>query len=507
MELYNYINRFKKKTIKDNTIELVEDEFILNIVFDRKIDEDAFFISEFKNKIQKAVIRKYKSEHTGFVKSLYSLLNVCYLQTNKIPKYNLGQEANDSSKIFFEVFLQIDDSFSEHNVTSILLKTKEVVEQKSNPFYLEHHLVESNKIVIIQSNTKTRRLGYLKLIIELFEHSNYFPISYLSKRIETDSTLYNEDLLEYGKHNTGDNKGLIKKTPIGSSAQPYVNLLEELNLVTQINNSYILTKQSKIYFHLNKIFTQNKNLFRLNILDKLFFFRQILISDSLYIWTIIDIIYIAQKPISTISIKKVFVDYVKNELELNQQYSNNNITKKQIIELKTRISSWTKPLVYLEHIIEPRVNWLMDLGLLELKTETKEKQYFFTKEGLNLVRILFQLFEKNLNKQLVLNSFISKNYFHVFNDIFDLNKNSTILNYRKIDQYILEAFKVFKTNAPNKIAASQGIDYVCFKAFLEDNMIIEFEELKKYLQEPNDKFSIDWFNTENDGALYLKKIN
>lgn len=508
--LYDYINESENLKIKDNTIQIREGEFVTQIGFNKKIEND-FLLNDFSvNPAKNISLRKYANDQDDIAERLYFLLNHFYFQTGRIPKYILGQEEDDPKKEFFEVFFEIDDSLNQFDINSILLIAKELGPKTLKPLDINYSAIDNSDLNIVQSNTKTRRLGYLKLIIELFEHSNYFPITYLSKKVEIDSLLYEKDLLEYGKENTGDDKGLIKKTGIGSSAQPYIDLLQELNLLTQINNSYILTKQCKVYFHLHKYFKQNNNssnnLFQLDLLDKLFFLRQILISDSLYTLAIIDIIFIAQQPISTMSVKKVFTEYVKNELELNQQYSKNNILKKKIIGLKTRISSWKKPLIYLEHIVEPRINWLADLGILELKADSKEKQYFFTKEGLNLVSILSQVFLKNLNKQLVLKSFTEVNYLNVFNYIFDLNnKTIKVKSNIKIDQYFVEAFKIFKTEAPNKIAASQAIDYVCFKLFLVDGLIVEFEELKKHLRESNSKFSMDWFKTENDGALYLKK--
>ncbi len=286
-------------------------------------------------------------------------------------------------------------------------------------------------------------------------------------------------------------------------------MLEKLNLLTQINNSYVLTKQCKIYFHLNEFNffekTNNSNLFQLTILDKFFFLRQILISDSFYLLAIIDILHIVNEPITTKEIKRLFVNYLKNELDLNLKYSQKSATKKKIIEVKTRVSTWKKPLVYLEHIIEPRINWLLDLGILELTLESREKKYYFTEVGQKLFSVLSNLFEKKLNKQLVINSLIHNHYIKLFNFIFNLNKKEDITSKVKINQYLFEAFKIFKTAAPRKIAASQAIDYVCLKFFLEDDLIVEYEELKEYLQSHNNTFSLDWFKTENDGALYLKK--
>jgi hypothetical protein len=123
----------------------------------------------------------------------------------------------------------------------------------------------------------------------------------------------------------------------------------------------------------------------------------------------------------------------------------------------------------------------------------------------NLFYKLSSIFERNRSKELILTSYFEQNYFEIFNSIFELNSSKEILDELKIEKYLLEAFIIFKTNAPNRIAASQGIDYVCFKSFLEDRLIIESKELRNHLQETNNKFSLDWFNTENDGTLYLRK--
>ncbi|TXD53927.1 hypothetical protein [Polaribacter sp. IC063] len=508
-KLYNYINNIFIVRREENILEFIDDQFNLQIVFNKKIKEGEISLVFLKKNIKEIVINRYKKENEDIVDELFFILNRFYIQTNNIPNYTLKNNIEAPSKIFYKIYLPIENNIEENtlDLISIFSETKNRDIHKKFIKETNYLLKESRQIEIIQTNTKTRRLGYLNLIITLFENSTYFPVSYLEKKIETISSSYNEDLLDYGISNKGDDKGLIKLTRNGSSSKPYVRLLEELNLLTQINNSYILTKQSKIYFHLNKDQKKKnelKNIFKLNELDKLFLLRQILISDTLYIWAIIDIMFIIQEPIDTMSIKKLFVNYIKNDLNIIQHNTNNNLVKKKNLELKKRISSWEKPIVYLEHIIEPRINWLLDLDIVILNNDAKSKRYVLTKAGMNLFYKLSSVFGRNSSKELVLASYFEQNYFDSFNFIFELNKTSEILDKLKIEKYLLEAFKIFKTNAPNRIAASQGIDYVCFKSFLEDGVIIEFEELKKYLQEKNNKFSLDWFNTENDGTLYLR---
>ncbi|MCS3532853.1 hypothetical protein [Chryseobacterium sp. JUb7] len=506
-KLSDIIANLDYKKTKEDTIEIIDGEFIIEILFDKFITlEDNF--PDTKHIIF-IVIKNYNEDKKKVIWKLYSTLNFIYSYLNIIPKYFTKVDKNKTLS-FFEIILY--PQYLSFDFFAYLSNKHPAQWFHNENYFINSSVEESGTINILLTNTKARRLGYLKLIIEMFNKSSYYPTTYLNKKVEDNSLLYVNDLLEYGTDNKGDNKGLIKKTSTGASAKPYVDLLEEMDITVRTNNSYILSKQSKIYFHLNNVSTENQdeistNVFEFGLLDKMFFLRQILITDSLYIWSIIDIIFIAQKPISTLKIKEVFVNYVIAELERNQQFSENNTNKRKIMEIISRIEAWKSPIVYLEHIIEPRVNWLVDLRILELKSNSKEKKYSLTKVGRNLFAILSQIYSSNFNKQLVLQSFISKNYMGTFAYIYEIEFSRKDWDFDKIESYILEAFKLFKTNAPNRIAASQGIDYVCFQSFLKDGVIIEFDDLRRYLQNNHPRFILDWFKTENDGTIYIKKLN
>ncbi len=493
-------------------LDLMKDEKIKNIL--NKNPEEFYaevntvVISEFTNR------NEFMQINNSLTTKLYNALNVYYSLYTQIPFYTIRvSDDENQSELLYEIILNKSESiniqgfYTTLNSSQITLESTSDISTKSINKWSQ--IKYSNQILIIQTNTKARRIGYLKFIMNLFEQSSYFPISYLAKKIELEASVVQESLIEYKENFKGDDKGLIKKTQSGISAQPYIDLLRELNIITQINTSYILTKQAKIYLVLNKErhhFESEYNIFKLDIIDKLFFLKQFLIRDPLYLWSILDIILICNKPLDSSTIKKLFVNYILNELERNNLFTNNNQLKRSISELKKRIKSWNKPIVYLEHIIEPRINWLLDLGLLEQTIEnTNVKKYVLTCSGNKFMTVLLGVYESTLTKQQSINSYLDKNYFEVFNYIFELDKRKDILNIKKIEEYLLDAFKLFKTEAPNRIAATQAIEYVCYKSFIEDGVIVEFDELKNYLIKENNIFTLDWFNTENDGALYVKK--
>ena len=68
------------------------------------------------------------------------------------------------------------------------------------------------------------------------------------------------------------------------------------------------------------------------------------------------------------------------------------------------------------------------------------------------------------------------------------------------------AFVNFRTLAPNRITASQAINYIVLMCLLREGFILEYNEVKKYLFSIDGKgYSIDWFPSENDGSIKKTK--
>ena len=358
---------------------------------------------------------------------------------------------------------------------------------------------------ILITNPKARRLGYLSMILKLFEVSNYYPQNYFAHKIEQEAVLINKFLLEYK-----NNKGVIKKSKTGISAIPYINLCKKLLLVANINKSYILTKQSKVYHIMNSqlkneefissLISYKKNIFELNIFEKAFFLHQILQNDTLYIWSLIDIIHNYETS-SIKDIKNEFREYILRELkqQLNSQKLT-NIDKKKILRISERIRNWQEG--YLSHIIEPRINWLLDLDLLNSQSFNK-KLLVLSRTGNKLFEILGNFDNLYSEKSLIIDFIIENYYFQIINEIYNLNYKKYNTG-EQIGKYIEESFKCFKTIAPNGIAASQAIYYTCYKSLLKDKYIVEFREIKSFI-EKNSRFILSWYEKENDGTLEKRR--
>ncbi len=363
----------------------------------------------------------------------------------------------------------------------------------------------------LSPNTKARRLGYLSMILELFDESDYYPIYYFSHKVEQQAESINNFLSKYE-----NDKGIINisKKGTGISAKPYINLAEDLSLITNLNRSYILTKHGKIYRAINTQLKKNEfitqrnlkkeNPFRLNLFEKSFFLHYLLLNDTLYFWSLIEMIYV-QEGGWLKDIKKEFQKYILHELnQETESYNLSNVSKKKILHISQRIRKWRKPDKYLPHIIEPHINWFLDLGLLDSQA-FYNKCLKFSKSGNRLFEILISFYDIFLEKAIIADFIIENHFFQIINEIYELNYRK----YRKesakqIECYIEESFKYFKTIAPKSISASQAICYVCYKSLLKDNCIIEFSDVKAFL-ETNTNFSIIWYEREKDGSLQKRR--
>jgi hypothetical protein len=165
----------------------------------------------------------------------------------------------------------------------------------------------------------------------------------------------------------------------------------------------------------------------------------------------------------------------------------------------SRIHSWEKDEKYAEHIVEPRVNWLLDLKLI---SKSKNRGFYhFTDNGNRLINVITGINEAYLRGWLDNSLFIEDSFFSAFDYIYQIDANKS-WSYQVLVKHLNRSMEIFKTDAPRRIAASQAITYTCSMCLLEDCFIINFNQVKDFLlKKDNGDFLLDWFKTENDGSL------
>lgn len=374
-------------------------------------------------------------------------------------------------------------------------------------FYKEKKSLKDDHLIsILNTNTKARRLGYFKLIASLLSRGEKISANYIFKKFENYSREFIDQLERY--KNT---KGLIQETKTGISARPYIMLAKELGFLNIINNVYSIGKQFKVYLILaNEIKSENKNIFILSKLDKLFFLESILTNDFLYVTSIIEIIYV-KKETNYSELIKDFQKYVLKKLdEFATRLAQNNDIKaeRKIKAISNRIKKWEKPEVYLEHVLMPRLNWLLDLELIEMDPDLNIK---INSKGTKFFSHLCYWNDINCEKIINARQFLETFIIRLFNNTYynDVGENEELKIddlYLIIDKLIEQSFDKFRTLAPNRVTSSQAINYTRYKLYFDYNVVVSTSFIEGHLKDKDqNKFVFKFQSQYNDGYIQMRR--
>ncbi len=383
--------------------------------------------------------------------------------------------------------------------------------KKYLPYYQEKIYTDSSLRILV-TNTKVRRLGYLKLLTSLTNKHKQLDKVTIYKKFESIASQYEKQLL-FNKFT----KGLIKITRTGNSAKPYIELAEDLGFLSYLNRIYSSGKFFKVYSRLQKeaidispkgtSHEHTKNIFELDKLDKLFFLEEILKNDFFYITSLIEIIFILNKTTES-ELRKVeknercfFQNFLLRKLE-DLSNSLPQGERRKVQKIKIRVENWEKPKVYLEHVLMPRLNWLFDLGLIVL---SEKSEINISKHGKTLIQHLSSWYDIAHGRIGSPSNFLNKFYIFMFDDVFYQTGGvmSSSLFENKVESYLADCFRYFQTLAPNRVTASQAITYIRYKFYLTDDVIVEHNEIEEYLRGEQKNYIFTFHRQYNDG--YIQK--
>lgn len=378
---------------------------------------------------------------------------------------------------------------------------------KDNPsipsFYnKEQGLADSFELKILSSNTKVRRLGYLKILLNMFLKYKAIPAVKINTKFEN----YCQNFEDY-RFKYKNTKGNVIITKTGNSAKPYIDLAITLGLLQNTGGIYQIGKQGKVYNILKPkvdVFC-NENPFVLSDFDVSFFSELLLKEDFWFLRIILEQTMIVPD-ISYQKLKKCFRDIALKQID---EFINDAslFNTKKILSLKLterRIGEWKKSEVYLEHILMPRLNWLYDMNLIELKDDLS---FVLTPKGVRFTNQIIMINDISLHKIVSPSSFLEKYYMKFLNEIFVFKRyDYTDLNNEKFHKCICEGFILFKTLAPNRITFSLFASYAKHMFFWLYNTIIDTEDIKKLFYTgsfPN--YILKYQDQYKDG--YIQKLN
>ena len=365
-------------------------------------------------------------------------------------------------------------------------------------YYREQKRLSDDCVVnIIATNTKARRLGYLKILLCLFKEKEAVSISTINRTFEKYAQKCESDLMAYK-----NNKGRISVTRTGISASPYVDLAVALGLIQKIAGYYKLGKAGRVLSDFLDI-SDNINPFILTELEQAFFFELLLKSDGFYLYLLFEHIFY-QSNDSYASLKQDFKERILKKI----QYASGNVKDSQkklrLLAVEKRVHDWKNPQVYLEHILMPRLNWLYDLDMIELK---EGNTCSLTPKGERMFYHLSIWNDLNVGAIVNFSPFVENYYIKATSDSSNISaKEYTCADVSNLDNLMRYCFNNYKTLAPNRTTFSMASNYIRYSLLFQDKCILEESGLKATLEgDLSKKYTYRYQRQYKDGYIQNKR--
>jgi hypothetical protein len=359
----------------------------------------------------------------------------------------------------------------------------------------------------ITIKTQARRLKYFVIAIKLLSKNG------LQKQI------FSNLLVDWSKEN--HHQFLKYKSPSGeitipegrvisNSLNSYIKALLELNLIIEQGNVIVPTKVSDVLNILNsQINISTKyisNVYSLNTIEKSFLFVVLFEKDY-------DILILIMKMISISPGEKLdfflaeFQEKYLERLENKLSYKDIN-DPSAIIESKQRVSAWRSPKKYSEEYVPQRVNWLIDLGFIEVDS-LNIKKFVLTRDAtiflsnLGNLELEFSLFDENWHQS----HFISNMAF-LFSQNESLRMWDTIPSFEKeskLDECLTIAISEFSVLGILRAPAKSTLILTALFLLNKYNIVINYIDIIKWV-ESNGKLKNKTYayrGAEREGEAYF----
>ena len=408
----------------------------------------------------------------------------------------------EGENLWYSYFIKIAEDYKQDKqfVSDIIDYLESTVPAVSSNGSIIEKLVITPRydLRLITTNTKVRRLGYLKLMLSLFKDNPLYLEKPFLKKVGDVATVHEGELLNYK-----NSKGIIKQTKTGGGAKPYLEVALGMNLINKVGNGYEQGKVSRAYNALQQV---SSTPFDMDEIDKAFFLESILRYDYLYIYTLLEYAYTSQCP-SYKEAKGVYQQMLLKNLREMKVGANrvDSIKKLYFQTIERRIKEWKKPSIYLEHVLMPRLNWLYDLELLVLRDNLSIE---LTKEG---ERLFSAICGWKINGTAITDSapYLDACFMKLFESVYGgcgyKNARETEIDIL-LAKYLEKSFHLFKTFAPNRVTFSVFANYAKWRLFKETGNTIDIDDIVKgFLKRNEYEYIFKFQKFYNDGYIQKTK--
>jgi hypothetical protein len=341
---------------------------------------------------------------------------------------------------------------------------------------------------ILSTNIKTRKLGYIIGILRILD-KNFLDVDSLVEKLESWSQSNSAFFQSMGE------SGWLKRTTKHYPALRYIQLAEDLELVKIVGRECGVTKLGQPILFLAPIWN---NPFELSSEQICYLFKRILVVDYDFLMPLL-------KLLSSPKIRpKVFDDFKKavlGHLQVRETSFGDIIKSSKFRNRIQLIEKWSKEREYLQHIIYPRLDWLVDLKMVNL-----DKNQYELAAGC-------KAFLESLNSvssEEELEQWFDNDYYEAFSDIFRRPSFETMSQFDALSKaqqseqlhlLLEESFMKFSSaNLPfQHLSARTFLEYTCVK-LMSKMIVATFKQVIEVLKTMTD-YKFQWEYLLDDGYV------
>lgn len=333
------------------------------------------------------------------------------------------------------------------------------------------------------TNTRARRLAYLTAILTIVDRRSLTTL-HLEEALTRWSVKHSQWLLDYWVHTGG-----IQATAGSTATKRYLELATNLGLVVPVSAQVRTSRFGLVLYELMKEARGQTSPFHLSAAEKAYYMYMLLRADADLLIAVIDLAQ--QKPGCTLSeIQDGFQESLRLRLSQKAAAVQQESLMLTLKDREERVGAWRKPERYSEHLVAPRLNWLLDLGLLE-EGPFRRHEISFTKRAAGFIAALPSLGSSKMHDvtQEWLETYLWECIGPVAHDRGELAAWSDLSQKDRtsaVRSPLEAAFKVFRRTPIPRVSLAPTLVYVCILLLTKNRIAASPSALVEWLSEPQE---------------------
>jgi hypothetical protein len=364
----------------------------------------------------------------------------------------------------------------------------------NEPIRVMQREFDAKPVCALNANTKARRLRYL------------IVLAYLADA-PTNTKVLSNNLLKWAREHSSelsrheDSRGAILSSTGPRSVRPYLDLLRQLSILMSVGRGITLSNTGRILVLFQSACTD----FTLSHRERLYFLFELFLHDRDVVCPLI-LQLSASSSQRKRDIRKVFPEVYKQHLTSLRDHCGTATSRRRLDVALQRVTEWRSAEKYMEHVVDPRISWLVDLEFCRLKGD----HVSLTERGLAFAQWLTAFKQDNI---LILTQEVLRQRF--FGSIVPIIEpaQEPVDREKPAEDKVIELLRGYcrfvsdhtVSLAPNRIVASTLFRYIGISLWVEHRIAADFTGLLGFFSNENRASRIGWrlrwLPAQDDGYL------